>query len=441
MEPRIQYARTKDGVNIAFYALGQGAPLVRMPSIPWSHIQFEWQNIPGDRATTEAAADRFTYVRYDGRGAGSSTRDVTDFSLEAHLMDLEAVVERLGLERFALMGMFHSGPVAITYAARNPQRVSHLILFNSFARTSEAYASPEGRALLALRDQDWTIYTETAAQIHTGWSGERAREWAAGFRQATTQETMLAIQDAADKFDVADLLPKLTAPTLVIKVEDRRWPSVELSRSLAAQIPDARLVITDTSAGSGLIIGEFLEEGRAEQATTERTPRGGFATILFTDMESSTSLRRQLGDAKAQELVRAHNAIVREALGAHDGDEIKHTGDGIMASFGTASSGLSCAITIQRGVAAHVEAHPEVPLAVYIGLNAGEPIAEEDDLFGTSIDLASRICDHAQPGQILASNVVRELAEGKGFSFGDIGEVVPKGFESPVRLYDVRWRE
>ena len=440
MDPSIQYARTKDGVNIAFYALGQGAPVVRMPIIPWSHIQFQWQNSPGERAIAEAAAERFTHIRYDCRGSGSSTRDVTDFTLDAHLMDLEAVVERLGLERFALVGSFDTGPVAITYAARNPQRVSHLILLDSFARASDALAAPEARAFRALREQDWKIYTETLAQIQTGWSGERAREWAAYFRESTTQETALATHDAGAMFDATDALPGLTVPTLVVKT-DVPWPSVELSRSLAAQIPEARLVITDTEANSAVAIGEFLEEGGEEQAPGGRAPRGGFATILFTDMESSTSLRRQLGDAKAQELVRAHNAIVREALSAHDGDEIKHTGDGIMASFRTASSGLSCAIAIQRGIAAHVEEHPEVPLGVYIGVNAGEPIAEEEDLFGTSIDLARRICDHAQPGQILASNVVRELAEGKGFLFGDIGEVVPKGFESPVRLYDVRWRD
>ena len=92
-------------------------------------------------------------------------------------------------------------------------------------------------------------------------------------------------------------------------------------------------------------------------------------------------------------------------------------------------------------MAAHVEEHPDAPLGVYVGLNAGEPIAEEEDLFGTSVDLARRICDHAEPGQILASNVVRELAEGKGFLFGDIGDVVPKGFEEPVRLYEIRWQE
>jgi class 3 adenylate cyclase len=169
--------------------------------------------------------------------------------------------------------------------------------------------------------------------------------------------------------------------------------------------------------------------------------REGLQSVLFTDMEGSTALRQRLGDAKAQDLVRTHNTIVRDALKAHSGSEIKHTGDGIMASFSTASGALECAVAIQRGVAAHVEQHPDAPLGVYIGLNAGEPIAEEKDLFGTSVDLTRRICDNAQPGQILVSDLVAGLAAGKGFVFEDQGEASLKGFDRPVRLYEVRWRE
>jgi len=132
---------------------------------------------------------------------------------------------------------------------------------------------------------------------------------------------------------------------------------------------------------------------------------------------------------------------VREALRTNGGSEIKHTGDGIMASFPTASRALECAIAIQRAVAAHVEQHADSPLGVHIGLNAGEPVAEEEDLFGTAVQLARRICDHAGAGQVLASNVVRELAAGKSFMFSDIGDVVPKGFDDAVRLYEVRWQE
>jgi adenylate cyclase len=140
--------------------------------------------------------------------------------------------------------------------------------------------------------------------------------------------------------------------------------------------------------------------------------------------------------------VRAHNAIVREALAAHGGTEIKHTGDGIMASFASAVGALGCAVAVQRAVEERrVGAHGHAPLQVHIGLNAGEPVAEERDLFGTSVQLARRICDEAASGEILVSDVVRQLAAGKGFLFADRAAVALKGFEEPVRLYEVRWRE
>jgi class 3 adenylate cyclase len=182
-------------------------------------------------------------------------------------------------------------------------------------------------------------------------------------------------------------------------------------------------------------IDEFLGEG--EEAAAGPAPSALF-TILFTDMEGSTALTQRLGDAKAQELLRTHNRIVRDALKAHSGSEIKHTGDGIMASFASASRALECAIAMQRAFAEHNETAEE-PIRVRIGLNAGEPVAEEEDLFGTAVQLAARICAHAEPGEILAPIVVRELAAGKGFLLSDRGDVALRGFEDPVRLYEVRW--
>ena len=167
----------------------------------------------------------------------------------------------------------------------------------------------------------------------------------------------------------------------------------------------------------------------------------GVVTVLFTDLENSTATRVRVGDMKAQEILRAHNAIVREALSRNRGKEIKHTGDGIMASFPVVSGALSCAIAIQQSVKSHVQAHPESPLEVYIGLNAGEPIVDEQDLFGTAVDLAARICEHAEPGQILVSDVVRQLAAGKPFLFSDLGKIVLRGFEDPVTLWEVSRRE
>jgi len=175
--------------------------------------------------------------------------------------------------------------------------------------------------------------------------------------------------------------------------------------------------------------------------TAGPSPRGALVTLLFTDIEGSTTLTDHLGDAAAQELVRAHNTIVRQALSAYGGTEVKHTGDGIMASFSSASGAVDGAIAIQRALAKRDRQQPEMPLRVRIGLNAGEPVAEEDDLFGSAVQVARRICDGAEPGEILVSNVVRELAAGKGFLFADRGEMALRGFEDPIHVYDVRWAE
>lgn len=169
--------------------------------------------------------------------------------------------------------------------------------------------------------------------------------------------------------------------------------------------------------------------------------QSGLRTILFTDMESSTAITQRLGDAGAMEIIRRHDTVIRDALKAHSGREVKHTGDGIMASFGSATGALNCAIAVQRAFAARNEQNPDTPIRVRIGLTAGEPVLENQDLFGASVQLAGRICDCAKPSEILVANVLRELCIGKGFLFADSGEVELRGFEDPVRLYEVRWRE
>ena len=450
MEPSIQYAQTKDGVSIAFWTMGVGLPLVHLPGTPFQHIQLEWQ-FPELRRWYERLAEKRQLVRYDGRGAGLSECRVTDFPLESRVLDLETVVDRLELERFALFGPLGTGVVAIAYAARHPERVSHLILWCAWARNADLYQSPQAATLRALSEQDWETFTETLAHVMFGWSeGEQARRVAALTRESITRETWQVMSLAARADDVTALLPQIKSPTLVFHRRQIPFPTVDIARGLASRIPEARLVLLEGTSPIPLLedldavvtaIDELPGEGEEAAAGAEALVPGGLVTILFTDMESSTATRQRLGDAKAQELVRIHNTIVREALKAHGGSETKHTGDGIMASFTTASSALACAIAIQQSVAAHKEEHPDSPLGVYIGLNAGEPIAEEGDLFGTTIDLAARICDHAQPGQILASDVVRQLAAGKDFLFADLGGTELRGFEDPVRLYELRWRE
>ncbi len=164
---------------------------------------------------------------------------------------------------------------------------------------------------------------------------------------------------------------------------------------------------------------------------------GAVRIVLFTDLENSTAITQRVGDAQMVMLLREHDSIIRDALKGHRGSEVKHTGDGIMASFVSASNAVECSKVIQHGFATRKDGDPDWPLRVRIGLTAGEPVADHGDLFGTSVNLAARICDTAQPGRILVSDVVRQLCAGKPLKFSAAGEATLKGFDEPVALYEV----
>ena len=456
MEPRIQYAKTSDGVSIAYWTLGEGSPLVHMPSHPADHFQLEWE-IPEARAFFERLAASRMLIRYDGRRMGMSQHNVSDYSLDALMLDVEAVVDRLGLQRFALWASGTSGPVALAYAARHPEQVSHLILWHSWARAPDVFESPQNRAALELVDKDWQLFTETFAHLALGWSaGDPARRVAALMRESVSQEEFQAAIAAVREFDATAFLPQVKAPTLVLHRRQVQVIEMDVARSLASGIADARLAVLEgTSAGYALedsqavvdAVNEFLGEGEEPGAAARVEPleASAFRTILFTDVEGSTALTDRLGDAKARELLREHESMVREALKAHGGSEVKTMGDGFMASFSAATKALECAIAIQSAFAGRNESAEE-PIRVRIGLNAGEPIAEDgpggrSDLFGTAVNMAARIAAKAEGGEILVADVVRQLVAGKEFLFADRGDTELRGFEDPVRLFEVRWSE
>lgn len=174
-------------------------------------------------------------------------------------------------------------------------------------------------------------------------------------------------------------------------------------------------------------------------ASNERDP--GIRTVLFTDVVNSTTLTQSVGDKAALAILGVHDTIVRDALSALGGREVKHTGDGIMASFVSAASAVRCAIQIQRELDKHAQVNPEHPLKVRVGAAAGEPVEQNNDLFGSTVQLAARLCAHAHPEQILVSNAIAELCIGKGLFFEDVGEVSLKGFNSPVRARAAAWRQ
>ena len=456
MEPRIQYAKTTDGVSIAYWTLGEGSPLVQMPAGPLAHIQMEWE-VPEFSAWYKRLAENRMLIQYDGRGMGMSQHNVNDYSLDALTLDVQAVVDHLGLQRFALWGSVASGPVALAYAARYPSRVSHLVLWLSWARAHDIYGSPQARTVLELADKDWQLFTETFAHVALGWSaGDPARRYAALMRESVSQEEFQAAIAAGVEFDATAFLPQVKAPTLVL--HRRQFPilGVDVARTLASSIADARLAVLEGASGGYALedpqavldaMNEFLGEGEEPGAAARVEPPepGAFRTVLFTDVEGSTALTQRLGDAKAREVLREHERIVREGLKSHGGSELKTSGDGFMASFGSATRALDFSIAMQRAFEERNESAEE-PIRVRVGLNAGEPIAEEaeaggEDLFGTAVILAARIAAKAQGGEILASEAVRQIVAGKRFLFADRGETALRGFEDPVRLYEVSWRQ
>lgn len=192
----------------------------------------------------------------------------------------------------------------------------------------------------------------------------------------------------------------------------------------------------------------FLGSAEINGAGAALLPGGGhddrdpaIRTILFTDIVGSTSLTQQFGDEAAMEFLQLHDTIVRDALSALAGREVKHTGDGIMASFVSAASAIKCATRIQSELAAGRNGAKKHPVRVRIGVAAGEPVEHHDDLFGCTVQLAARLCAHAEAEQIVVSNVVAELCMGKGLRFEDLGEVQLKGFDQPVRAHTVKWGE
>ncbi len=447
MEPRIQYARTTDGVSIAFGTMGEGMPLVCMIGPPFSHVQLEWR-LSDIRSWAERIGRGKRLIRYDPRGTGLSEGKVTDYSLDGYLRDLEAVVEHLGLRSFSLFAIHMAGMVAVSYAARHPERVSHLILWCSFARGADFIESPQIQGLQALAEKDWELYTETLAHARMGWTaGEEARLTAEYLRESTTPEAFRACFTEFRGSDVTPLLPQVKSPTLVLHRRQVPLPPVALSQGLASRIASARLTVLEGTSLYPFVgdvqsvveaIDEFLGVGHEEARDAASHDVGAFRTILFTDIEGSTALTQRLGDAKARELLRKHERMVRDALQAHGGSEVKTMGDGFMASFSSATKALESAIAMQRAFAKHNESAEE-PILVRVGLNAGEPIAEDEDLFGTAVNEAARITATAKGGKILVSNVVRQLAKGKDFFFSDRGETSLKGFDEPVRLFEVRW--
>jgi class 3 adenylate cyclase len=444
---RIQYVNTADGVSIAYTEMGDGYPVIHLPGPPFTHVQHEMR-MPSYFDNNKLIAEQFRCIRFDSRGTGLSEREISEPSLEAYCQDMEAVADRLGLESFAILGTQAGGLIAMRYAIDHPDRVSHLVLWDAYPSGGGYREIPQVRAFLAMMENDYEMFTETLASVMFGWTaGDSARDYAAYLRECASSSDARRFFDALNDLDLTDELESIKQPTLVVHHKSIPLPDLATARLLTSRIPNSHLVLLE---GTWNVPGDdhdvlraaFREliGGPAPVAVPAAPVPSGLATILFTDVEGSSIYTDRLGDLAAREVLRDHERVTREALAVYGGSEVKSMGDGFMAWFGSASRALECAIAIQRNME-RGSGGLDRPVRVRIGLNAGEPIAEDDDLFGHAVIVAARIAAQANGGEILVSDVVRQLVAGKGFMFADRGEHALKGFEDPVRVYEVRWGE
>ena len=437
MDPQIQYAKTSDGVGIAYWTLGEGGtPLVTLSPLLFGHLARELE-VPDLRTWYERLAAKRLLVRVDVRNQGLSQRGVQREPGDHPVCDdILAVVQRLGLERVSLLGFYGPAQGLVAFAARHSERVSRLALW-----ASQATNPPHSRfeALVDLAEKDWDTFVETFAHTYLGWSRGRLSHWWSTFiRDSTNQEDFVATMRTRRPEGVKDLLPLVEAPTLVLyQPRLLEGDAQQQSQLLASGIPNARLVQLDESfvvpflneAGTGALEA-FLEEDEPAEAAIP----SGTAIILFADIASSTALTERLGDAAFREKARELDGALRAAISANDGTAIegKLLGDGVLATFGAAREAIACARACHSAAG-------EVDLALHVGIHAGDVIREEGNVFGGAVNIAARVASEAAAGETLVSATVRDLARtSAGVDFEDRGERALKGVAEPVRLFAVR---
>ncbi|WP_425954945.1 alpha/beta fold hydrolase [Xylanimonas sp. McL0601] len=323
----VRYARTTDGVDVAYQVVGAGPVVVWLPSL--SHVRLQWR-VPALRRAYEHLARHVTLVLYDARGTGSSDRRAgpEDLALDAQLRDLEAVLDAVGPCRAHLFGYYHSVAAALAFAAAHPERVGHLLLFGGAARMRDAMGPAQTQALLSLVGQDWDLFADTAARTWLGWdAGENGPRVADVFRAATTPAFAAQFFAAAARLDVSDVLPRVVAPALVLHRQGAAQIPADVSRGLAARLPHGRFlelpgatptIFLEESAGDLELVTRWFVDGEVTAPAPARdgalTPREGDVLRLLAAGDSNAQIARALGIA--EHTVERHAANLYRKIGA-----------------------------------------------------------------------------------------------------------------------------
>jgi class 3 adenylate cyclase len=426
---------------------GEGPPLLVCPTFIESFSVIHY--LPKEDAFWQRVAEHQRLIRFDWHGTGLSQPDLADFSLDAACRDIDAVVSATGLHQFALWGTSSVGAIALKFAATRAEKVTRLMLYGAGLRSTDIMSEDALRAYIVL----WRANPEVAAQTIADFS-RREDDLESGYQLGRMYRESISGENAArileetlnPDWNGEPYLTQIKAPTLVMHRRGDGLYPVSIGQKIAASIENARFLPLEGEVhyhafgDSEAIIKAMLAFLNEDQTETQAPPHASMSslrTVLFTDLVGHTEMMSRLGDERGRDVLREHERIIREVLKANGGTEVKTMGDGFMASFGSVTKAVECAIALQRAFA---DREGE-PLNVRVGLNAGEPIEEDGDLFGATVIVASRIAAKAGGGEILVADTVRGLCSGKGFLFADRGEFVAKGFEEPVRVYEVRWRE
>jgi class 3 adenylate cyclase len=441
--PQTRYARSGD-VMIAYQVLGEG-PFDVVIAPGWvSHVDLQWET-GGWAALLRGLAEQARVLVFDKRGTGLSDRVAGVPTLEERSDDIRAVMDAVGSERAAVFGASEGASMGVVFAASYPERVSALVLYGGYARWLWApdylFGATEREARKEIERDLEAFLTPGGLEelIRSGFPSadeQEVRAWARVFRYGASPGTFEALDRMDMAFDVRDVLPVVSAPTLVVNQHANPWVRPEHGLYLTQHIPGAAYVELDgdghipTAAIASQLLAHmmpFLQEAVTREAPE---PDKVLATVLFSDIVGSTARAAELGDARWRELLAAHHGRVRAQLARFRGVELDTAGDGFFARFDGPARAIRCALAIRDTVR-------DIGLELRLGLHTGECEVLDNKVAGIAVAIGARVSARAAAGEVLVSQTVKDLVAGSGIGFDDRGLAELKGVPGEWRLYSV----
>ncbi len=434
-----EYARSADAY-VAYRECGHGPVDLLLITDWFGHADQMWAPGSPFLALLEPLASFSRVITFDQRGVGLSDPVPLDHlpTLEEWMQDLNAVLDASEATKVTLVAKGAGGAMGLLYAASHPERLSSLVLVNSYARLLAADDYPHGVRPERVDGLLRTIYPAPgfAGRLAGGTLDDATVAWFDRYlRLSASPSTTLAMRRMLFAVDVRAVLSAIHTPTLVLHRKADDWIHVEHGRYLAEHIPDARLV--ELPGGSDLIFAGDVAELVAEvqEFVTGARPAAPshrvLATVLFTDLVQSTQRAASVGDRAWSSTLDRHEHLVRQELQRFNGREINTVGDGFLAIFDGPARAIQCAAAIRRALAA-------IGLEVRAGLHTGEIELRGDDISGIGVHIAARISALARAHEILVSRTVKDLVAGSGIVFDDHGVRELKGVPDAWHLYAAR---